>query len=136
MSIKTITIPSVELKYTPEYIADIFWRQKIAQVKKITMIPYLRNNDVYNIVYIYIETWCDSESAYNFIQRLKDSTKEARLVHNSDDWWHVEINTHNSGDIYLYNYSREFNKDYFLKEEDIKEHENPIYSKSSIQVEV
>jgi hypothetical protein len=131
MSIKSITIPAVELKYTPDYIADIFLRQKIAHVKKITMIPYLRNNEVYNIVYIYIDNWCDSESAYNFIQRLKDPTKEARLIYKSDDWWHVEINKHNSGDIYLYNYSKEFNEE-FIRDE-IKEQKNPIYN---IQVEV
>jgi len=131
MSIKSFTIPSVELKYTSEYIATTLWKQKIAKVDCITMIPYLRDNEVFNLAYVYIETWCDSEVAYNFINRLKDSTKETRLVHNSDDWWNIEMNTHNSGNINLYSYTKNFNNDFFEKDNIVIENKNPIYNNSN-----
>lgn len=126
MSIKSFTIPSVELKYTSEHIATILWKQKIAKVKCITTIPYLRENEVFNLAYVYIDTWCDSEVAYNFINRLKDSTKETRLVYNSDNWWNVEINIHNSGNMNLYSYTKNFNNDFFEKDNILIEKKNPI----------
>ena len=134
MSIKSITIPAVELKYSAEYIATVLWELNIAQVNMITMLPYLRDNMVFNIAYISIEFWCDSEVAFNFINRLKDPLKEVRLIHNSDDWWNVEINTHNSGSINLYPYqgTKKFDRTFFIKDTNYNEKEiinmkNPIY---------
>jgi hypothetical protein len=99
MSIKSLMINCVESQYSQEYIANVFWRQNIAKVSTITLIPYLNNSKICRIAYINIAQWCDSEAAYNFIQRLKDSSKEARIVHNDDEWWPVQINTHNNGEI-------------------------------------
>lgn len=115
MSVKSIMINCVESQYTQEYIANVFWRQHIAKVSSITLIPYLKNSEIYSIAYIYIDEWCDSEAAYNFIQRLKDPSKEARLVHYDDVWWPVEINTHNNGDICVGAYTLAFTSDYFVK---------------------
>lgn len=109
-------INCVDSQYTQEYIANVFWRQHIAKVSSITLIPYLKNGDIYTIAYIAIDEWCDSEAAYNFIQRLKDPSKEARIVHHDDDWWPVEINTHNNGDIYVGAYTLAFTSDYFVKD--------------------
>ena len=116
MSVKSVMINCVDSQYTQEYIANVFWRQHIAKVSSITLIPYLKNGDIYTIAYIAIDEWCDSEAAYNFIQRLKDPSKEARLVHHDDDWWPVEINTHNNGDIYVGAYTLAFTSDYFVKD--------------------
>jgi len=130
MSIKSFTIPSVELKYTSEYIATKLWKLEIAKVDCITMIPYLRDNEVFNLAYVYIESWCDSEAAFNFINSLKDFTKETRLFHNSDDWWSIEMNTHNSGNINLYSYTKKFNNYFFEKDNIVIEKKNPIYKNS------
>lgn len=135
MSINSFIIPSVELKHTSEYIATILWKQKIAKVNSVTMIPYLKDNEVFNLVYVYIETWCDSEVAYNFINRLKDSKKETRLVYNSDNWWNVELNKHNSGNMNLYSYTKKFKNDFFEKDSILIENKNPIYNKNPIQIE-
>jgi hypothetical protein len=116
MSIKSVIIYCVESQYTQEYIANVFWRQHIAKVSSITLIPYLKNGSIYNIAYITIDEWCDRESAYNLIQRLNDPSKEARIIHYEDKWWPVEINTHNNGDIYLGAYTVSFASDYFMKE--------------------
>lgn len=99
MSIKSLMIKEVESQYTQEYIAKTFWNQNVAKVSKVTLIPYIKNSKKYSIAYININEWFDSEAAYNFIQRLNDSTKEARLVYMDDNWWPVEINTHNNGNI-------------------------------------
>ena len=116
MSVKSVMISCVNRHYTQGYIANVFWRQHIAQVSAITLIPYLKNGEICNIAYINIDQWCDSEAAYNLIQRLKDPSKEARIVHHDDDWWPVEINTHNNGDIYLGAYTLTFSSSYFVKE--------------------
>ncbi len=116
MSVKSVMISCVNCHYTQEYIANVFWRQHIAQVSAITLIPIIQNGEICSIAYINIDQWCDSEAAYNLIQRLKDSSKEARIVHHDDDWWPVEINTHNNGDIYLGAYTLTFSSSYFVKE--------------------
>lgn len=110
-------IPCVESQYTQEYIANVFWRQHIAKVSSITLIPYLRNGEIYNIAYIGIDEWCDSEAAYNFIQRVQNSNKEARLVHHDDDWWPIQLNTHNNGKINVGTYTVDFDSSYFNRVE-------------------
>lgn len=121
MSVKSVMINCVESQYTQEYIANVFWRQHIAKVSSITLIPYLKNGEIYSIAYIAIDQWCDSEAAYNFIQRLKDPSREARIVHYDDEWWPVEINTHNNGDIYVGAYTLAFMSDYFVRDEQVED---------------
>ena len=109
-------IPCVEHQYTAEYIANVFWKQRLAKISSITLIPYLKNTTIYNICYIAIEHWCDSEVAYNFIQRLKDTNKETRVIHFRDDWWPVCLNKHNDGCILVGTYSTTFPESYYEKE--------------------
>jgi hypothetical protein len=111
-------INCVESQYTQEYIANVFWRQHIAKVSSITLIPYLKNGEVCSIAYVYIDQWCDSEAAYNFIQRLNNPSNEARIVHHDDNWWPVQINTHNNGDIYVGFYTTAFPSSYFVRDLD------------------
>jgi len=110
-SVNNLIINCVELQYSHHYIADVFWYKHIAQVSKVTLIPYLKNGKVFNIAYITIGQW--SELSHNFIQRLKNPNKETRFVYNDDNWWPIKINTHNNGDILVGNYTVEFNEDYF-----------------------
>ena len=117
MSINSLMIPCVESQYTQEYIANVFWRQHIAKVSSITLIPYLKNGEIYNIAYITIYNWCDSEAAYNFIHRVQNPYKEARIVHHDDNWWPIQLNTHNNGDIKVGTYTVDFDSSYFKKVE-------------------
>jgi hypothetical protein len=96
MSITSIVIPFIEPEYTAEFIANVFWKQLIAQVGIITLLTYTRNKIIYSMAYITIDEWHDSENAYNFIQRLKNPNIETRLVHSEDNWWTVYINTNNN----------------------------------------
>lgn len=115
MSITTVTIPCVHNQYTAEYIANVLWRNKLAKVSKITLMPYLSGDQVFNTAYILIDQWVDSEIAYNIINRLKNSEKEARIVHNDDESWIIEINTHNDGNINIPYCTTSFDENYFTK---------------------
>jgi hypothetical protein len=113
MSIKSLMIANVESQHTAEYIANVFWNQNIAQVSSITLIPYLKETEILQMAYIDIEYWCDSEVAYNFLQRLKVPEGEARVIHFADDWWPVQINTHNNGQLLAGVYTTTFSYSYF-----------------------
>lgn len=121
MTSKNLMIQCIESTYTAEYIANVLWNQHIARVSNITLIPYLKNTEIYNLAYISVDEWCESETAYNFVQRIYSSNKEARLVHQDDDWWPVELNTHNNGNIVVGDYTTSFNKDYFFKKSFLNE---------------
>lgn len=116
MSIKSLLIPCIESQYTQEYIANVFWCQDIAKVSNITLIPYIKHSEIYSIAYINIAEWGANEAAYNFIHRLKNSTKETRIIHHEDSWWSVQINTHNNGDIQVGPYTTSFDSNYFVNE--------------------
>lgn len=136
-TIMNLMIPCIEAEYTAEYIANVFWNQNIAQVSRITLIPYLEDTNIYQIAYIDIANWCDSEIAYNFLQRLINPTKEVRLVHKSDDWWPVKMNTHNSGNLNMYTYSTNFNSSYFTRNlDDIEMNMKEIYYQEENQVDL
>lgn len=124
MSLKSITLPSVELKYTAEYIAAALWKYGVAKVGSITMMPYLKDDTVFNIAYINIDSWCDSENAFKLMNNLKDPLKENRIIHDLNLFWNVEINKHNSGDIDLYNFTRKFDTNFFSNNVD---NPNPIF---------
>lgn len=94
--ISSIYIPHVEKKYTAEFIAEVFLKNGIAKVSRVAIETYKNNIntdlDKYKQAYVEIESWCETETAYNFIQRLKTPFLEARLVYEDDFWWSVEIN--------------------------------------------
>jgi hypothetical protein len=109
-----LMITCVEKEYTSEYIANVFWNQQLARVKNVTLIAYIRtsDNELYYVAYIDIDQWCDTEAAYNFVNRLKEG-KEPRIVHHDEEWWPVALNTHNNGGI-LPPFTASFNSSYFL----------------------
>ena len=110
------------MHHTAEYIANVFWSQNIAQIKSIVLTPYLYKSTFYQTAYIHIETWGDSESAYNFMKRLQNKTKITKIVHQVEDWWPVAINTMEPKTLMnLYQHSGKyltsFDKSYYVKEE-------------------
>lgn len=94
--IANIYIPRIESVYNAEFIANVFDKNDIAQVSKVYIEPYKTHsgkNEVnkYNRVYIAIKSWHETESAYNFINRLRNPTHEARIIYSDDNWWPVYI---------------------------------------------
>jgi len=102
--ITSLYLHKVESYYSPRDIAVAFYRCGIFITKNVSFEP----NGLYNRVYIDINHWLDTESAYNFICRLKNPYDETRFIHNeaeklwcqsrcipNDDddlWWVVKIN--------------------------------------------
>ena len=88
--ITSIYIPRIEGEIDATFIADVLEKNGIAQVSSIYIEPY--KSDIYNRAYIGIKFWHDTESAFNFIVQLRNTSREARLVYNDDNWWPVYIN--------------------------------------------
>ena len=124
MSFNNIIVSGIQMHHTAEYIANVFWSQNIAQIKSIILTPYLYNSSFYQTAYIHIESWGDSEAAYNFIKRLQNKQKITKIVHNVEDWWPVAINTMEAKTlIKLYQYSGKqlttFDNTYYNKDVDV-----------------
>lgn len=92
--IKSIYIASIDSYLGADYIMEVFYCLKIATISRVTIVPLYGKSKAQ--AYIDIHEWHSTESAYNFIQRLKNPTREARIVHNDDDWWVVEVNNNPS----------------------------------------
>ena len=95
-TITSIYIPRIETKFNAQFIADVFDRNDIALVSWVYIEPYnsiFKNKlNKYNHAYIGIKYWHDTEAAFNFIARLRNPTREARIVYCDDNWWPVDIN--------------------------------------------
>lgn len=94
-AITSIYIPRIENVFNAEFIADVFNRNGIAQVSRVYIEPYksiMTNGLKYNRAYIGIKTWHDTEAAFNFIERLRNPTREARIFYGDDNWWQVDVN--------------------------------------------
>lgn len=127
MSFKNIMINCVKPEYTAKYIANTMLSKEIAKINSITLIPQISNSDIYQIAYIDIESYCDTEEAYAFIKNLKNGS--VMFYHNdmnSDDVWIIENNTHNSGGLCVGPYTTNFCYD----EDDNKSEINTEYNES------
>lgn len=93
MATTRLIINNIDAKFSASDIAHLFWAQNIAEVERITLMPYLTTIGLQKCAIIYIRHWCDTEVAYNFIQRLKLPEGEARLVYTDDQWWPVQVYT-------------------------------------------
>jgi hypothetical protein len=91
-TIKSLYIPCLESSVTGNQIIEVFYMNGIATVGKVTLIPIIKNLTVYNKAYVDILQWHDTEVSYNFIQRLRDPSRETRLVYSDDDWFAMYIN--------------------------------------------
>ena len=132
MSIDNLMIIGVEEKYSHAYIAQAFWNKDIAELERVTLIPYLQYNKTFYIAYIKVRKWCDSEVAFSFVHRLNLSNKPVSFIHNtSKDWWPVQLNTHNDGNICLSGYTYLFNVKYLETNED--ENSDPYLHITRIQ---
>ena len=117
MSNTSLFIPCIEAQYSAEYIANTLWNQKVAQISAIVLVPIVVSDFTYQKAYIKIASWCDSEIAYNFINRLNNQSIETRIVHQDDDWWPVEILKSNIIFNSEYDNITTFDEKYFVKNE-------------------
>ena len=119
--IKSLIIPFTNINESPSTIADTFFINDIAIVKRVTRIPYLYGETTYYTVYVDIEEWLDSEASYNFIKSLKNPENKTTIyiigMHEKEQV-EVLINKHYNPEdnIYLYTFSTDFGKDYYYKQ--------------------
>ena len=95
MSIRSLIIPAISSQYTAEYIANSLWRENVAKVDKIVLIPTVGWDDdqhIFYTAYISIGEWCDSESAYYFIRHLKGYQGKVSFNHANDETWNIYCN--------------------------------------------
>lgn len=85
-AITTLYIPNIEHFITAQYVRNVFYKNKLAIVQSVVIIPYINK---YNLAVVQIDSWCESEAAYHFIQRLRNNNVETRLVYSDDNWWVV-----------------------------------------------
>jgi len=94
--ITSLFIPHVETYVNAQYIIDSFSKKDIVTVSKILIIPNLYpskySEETYNIVYLEIEAWHDTEASYSFIKSLRNKSAETRFTHTGTNWWIVKIN--------------------------------------------
>ena len=106
LMIPCVEFPSfVAYEDHPRYVADTFLKQNIAKISDITLIPYWRNSVVVYVGFITILEWFDTENSYNFIQKLKNPSKETRMVYDDDDWWVIQLNTGDECNFAVENYT-------------------------------
>ena len=106
LMIPCVEFPSyVAYEDQPHYVANTFLKQNIAKINDITLIPYWRNGVVVYVGFITILEWLDTENSYNFIQKLKNPSKETRMVYDDDDWWVIQLNTGDECNFAVENYT-------------------------------
>ena len=92
MSIKSIIISGIPIKYTHNFIAQLFWGRGIAQIKSISSLSYVDGEHVYRRSYITIERYRTYEEAYCFIDSLDDKTTPTYIQISLTERWQVHIN--------------------------------------------
>jgi hypothetical protein len=104
----SLIIPVVSHNTTAENIVKIFYKLDIATIKRVTLLPVADVTDnVSNVAYMEIGYWHDTETAYRFIERLRDNTKECRIVYDDPLWWNVMENHDNYHVTYDPSYSNQ-----------------------------
>jgi hypothetical protein len=111
MAPKNLMIRFLDTKYDAEYIVKIFWEKEIAMLNSVTLVPQITNQDITNVAYITIDEYCETETAYEFICRIKEDCYI--ILDDIDNYWILEKNVHNNGDFYLESFTKIFNKNYY-----------------------
>ena len=86
-------ISNITIAFVPNdraVIALLLEYLQICKTRKICVMPDFKRNQLSYTAFIEVAEWCDREAAYNLIQKIKDPTKEARIIYTDDDWWSVE----------------------------------------------
>ena len=124
-----LMIQAIHTEYTAEYIAKILWKQEIAKVNSITLIPQIKNNEFVNIAYITIASYLDTEAAYEFISKLKKNN----FVELNYTLWTIQPNTHNDGNLCVGPYTNVFSNNFFKYDTYIYDYGNSNDTKLTLE---
>ena len=130
MAFKSIMITEVKAHYTAEHIAFILLTKEICRVSSITLIPQIYNEEIYNIAYIDIYSYCDTEAAYEFIHHIKYGVFILHHDNDPDNVWTLQNNTHNSGGLKVGTYTTKF---YYDKNDNFVTPQYPTFQDFKIE---
>ena len=91
-----LIINGIDNTVRPEYIATVFAKHKIAQVKNVTLVPYFSGKIICIRAYVEIWAWCENPNAYNFIKQLSDMEHDTFIHHRFNERWMVEFTQYDS----------------------------------------
>ena len=90
----SVYIPHVFPNFTSEYITGVFESLRIGVVNHVDLVAKVdRQGKPYNAAYIHFKYWCSGPAAENMYYRIKDTSKEARIVHDDPWFWILLENT-------------------------------------------
>jgi hypothetical protein len=87
------TINNITIAHVPNdraVIALLLEYLGLLKSRKICVMPDFKRNQLCYSAYIEVAEWCDRESAYNLINKIKKPDIEARIIYEDDNWWTVE----------------------------------------------
>lgn len=115
MTFNSLMIHKVKTIYTADHIAFTLLTKEISHVYSITLIPQIDhdNGEIYNIAYIDVATYCDTEAAYHFIHSIKHGGVILPHDNDNDNPWTFQINIHNSGGLSLGAFTTQFPQKYY-----------------------
>ena len=70
--------------FTHQGIQELFYKNNIADVNEVTILPEFVQGQLINRAYVQVEEWHDSEAAFNFIKEM-DSKRGAIISSLEDD---------------------------------------------------
>jgi len=126
----SLLIRSVGNHITHNFIANVFWLNEIAMVSSVTLIPQTPNNDneITYMAYITFETYCETETAYDFICHLKEGFYN--FQYEEGKFWVVEKGNHLDGEIYIEKHTRFYDKYYYV---DDGNDDLPVYDDNELE---
>jgi len=132
MTFNSLMIHKVKTIYTADHIAFTLLTKEICHVASITLIPQIDddNGEIFNIAYIDVGTYCDTENAYQFIHSIKDGIY---ILHHDNDihnLWAIQLNIHNSGGLSVGDFTTKYTQKHYSSTS------NYINSSSSYQTEI
>jgi len=69
--------------YTHQGIQELFYKNNIADVNEVTILPEFVQGQLINRAYVQVEEWHDSEAAFNFIKEM--DSKRGAIISSLDD---------------------------------------------------
>ena len=69
--------------FTHQGIQELFYKNNIADVTEVTILPEFIQGQLINRAYVNVEAWHESEAAYNFIKEMQ--SKRGAIISSSDD---------------------------------------------------
>lgn len=88
-SINRFILPSIDSQISASFVVKVFEECEIATIAKVSF--NYNNNRNYKRAIIDVDSWCDSETAWKFISRLRCAKDGTRICYNGDRYWLAKL---------------------------------------------